>query len=92
MKRESYDEVRELLSDIDRLSDSADTASKILESVKKNGGTAKIYTHTGEESYTTEVASKTLEVIFTDVLNTYHDLIRKNKVEIDKIIDSTIGG
>lgn len=92
MKRESYDEVRELLSDVDRLSDSADMASKILESVKKNGGTAKIYTHTGEESYTTEVSSKTLEVIFTDVLNTYHDLIRKNKVEIDKIIDSTIGG
>ncbi len=91
MKRESYDKVRGLLSKIDELSNSADITSEILESVKKNGGTARIHTYTGGKSYETEIASKTLEVVFTDVLNTYHDLIRKNKSEIDKVLDSTIG-
>ena len=91
MKIESYDKVRELISKIDKLSDSADMASEILDSIKKNGGTAKIYTYTGGTTYETELASKTLEAVFSDILKTYHELIRANKSEVDKIIDSTIG-
>ena len=92
MKRESYDKARMLVSRIDELSDSANMVSEILESVKKNGGIAKIYTHTGGTNYETELASKSLEVVFADVLNSYHALIRDAKNEIDNLIEGVIKG
>lgn len=91
MKKESYDKVRRLLSNIDELINSADITSGVLESVKKNGGTAKIYAHTGGETYGAEINSKTMEVVFADILHAYHDSIREKKAEINKILDSTIG-
>lgn len=91
LKRENYDKVRSLLSKIEELSNSADMVSDILESIKEKGGIAKIYTHTDGKSYETELTSKTLELVFTNVLSTYHKLIKENKAEIDMILDSTIG-
>lgn len=91
MKRESYDKAKALLSKIDELSNSADMVSDILESIKEKGGIAKIYTHTDGKNYETELTSKTLEVVFADVLSAHYKLIKENKAEIDMILDSTIG-
>ena len=90
MKSEKYDKMTGLVSRIDDLSRSADLVSEVLESVKANGGAAKIYTHTGGQNYETELSSETLEVVFSDVLEAYHTLIREAQKEMNGIIESTI--
>ena len=90
MKSERYDRMRGLVSRIDNLSRSADLVSEVLESVKENGGVAKIHTHTGGNNYETELSSETLKVVFSDVLDTYHNLIREAQKEMNGVIESTI--
>ena len=90
MKSERYDRMRGLVSRIDNLSRSADLVSEVLESVKENGGVAKIHTHTGGNKYETELSSETLKVVFSDVLDTYHNLIREAQKEMNGVIESTI--
>lgn len=90
MKSERYDKMRELVSQIDDLSNSADLVSEVLESVKENGGTAKIHTYTGGRNYETELSSETLKVVFSDLLETYHSFIREAQKEMNVVINSTI--
>lgn len=90
MKSEKYDKMKGLVSRIDDFSRSADLVSEVLESVKANGGVAKIHTHTGGRNYETELSSETLKIVFADVLKAYHALIREAQKEMNSIIESTI--
>ena len=90
MKRESYDKAKMLLYRIDDLSSSADNMTEILESLKKNGGTAKLIVHTGGKDSTTEMTKELSETVCTEILKTYNDLIRIAKTEINNIVDDAI--
>lgn len=90
MKREDYEEAKALISRIDALSRSDDMVSEILESLEKNSGSAKIFTHTGGRSYETEIGEGDTKAVFTKIQERYNALMKDTKRLLDDLIDKVI--
>lgn len=87
---ENYEKMRRLVSNIDDYSESAQNISKLSEKIKSGNGTAKFFVHTDEGTSTTDLSKELSIVLCNDILERYHELIRKCKEEINSIIDSMV--
>lgn len=87
MSREDYKKIQGLVVAIDDTSNSADIMKRIIDNFNKSDGTAKLYSHTKEENYETELSTDTAKIVFQEILKSYNTFILKCKNEIDSIIN-----
>ena len=90
MKDRDREEVRRLLYEIDKLSESAILMNNTLDCLKENGGKIKLSVNVCGNETVTELDETTAGIVIRDIITSYNSAIVVCKSNLEKIIKNAI--
>lgn len=90
MKVKDKDEARQLLQEIDELSESAALINNAIECLNKNGGKARLTVCTDGQSIVTELGVGEASIAMREIISTYNSAITVHKSALEEIIRNAI--
>lgn len=90
MEIKDRDNARQILYEIDALSESAAKMKDALECFRESGGKVKILVHTCKEQTVTELNDYTAGIVMKDIINEYNDAITVRKSKLESVLRNAI--
>lgn len=90
MEIKDRDNARQILYEIDALSESAAKMKDTLECFRESGGKVKILVHTCKEQTVTELNDYTAGIVMKDIINEYNDAITVRKSKLESVLRNAI--
>ncbi len=90
MDRKTSEKASELLTKINDLSQSADDILELINGIKSNEAELEIVVHGNAKQKKMELSQIMAEKICKEFLESYYEVIRRTKDELDKVIESVI--
>lgn len=90
MEVKDRDDARQLLREIDQLSESAVLMNDVLKRFKESGGKAKFLVNAGGIDTVTELNKDTAEIIMREIISSYNDDIKVNKSKLEVVLRNAI--
>ncbi|MEG0565256.1 MAG: hypothetical protein RR590_03415 [Hungatella sp.] len=90
MKIKDKDAARQILNEVDVLSESAALMNDTIESLKENGGTVKLFVHTDGKDTVTELDKNTAVTVMREIVKIYNGEIISHKTMLEVVIRNTV--
>lgn len=90
MKVKDRDEARQLLHEIDELSEAATLMNNTLECLRENGGKVKLLVRTGGKDTVSELDENTAGIVMREIISVYNGAITVRKSKLEVVIRNAI--
>lgn len=90
MKVKDRDEAKQILQEIDELSESAILMNDTIERLNEGGGKTKLTVYIDGETIVTELGENTAVIAMREIVSAYNNEIAVRKSKLEEIIRNTI--